>query len=305
MAGVEGGFTADDVPLQNGKTVVITGANTGLGFETARVLSARGARVYVACRSEQKACAAIDRIRQINGDVDLVYAALDLGDLSSVSKCASKLQSEENIDVLINNAGIMTPPYELTTDGFESQFGVNHLGHFALTGLLLDKLESAGAGRVVSTSSFAHRSGKVIFDDINAVNGYHPLERYAMSKLCNLLFAYELQRRLESTGHTTISVACHPGVADTELSRYFPSIFKYIAPIIRPLFNTPASGAWPTLRAATGPDAKGADYYGPAKRWETAGPAVPVRSSKASYREDTARRLWKLSIEMTGVDPGL
>ena len=215
------------------------------------------------------------------------------------------MQSEDKIDILINNAGIMVPPYELTTDGFESQFGVNHLGPFALTGLLLDKLAAAPAPRVVNTSSMAHHRGKIYFGDINAENGYRAIPRYAMSKLANLLFTYELQRRLEASGQHTLSVACHPGIADTELSRYIPALLNMLTPLMKPLFNTAASGAWPTLCAATSDDIRGGDYIGPAKRRETAGPAVKVRSNRASRDQDVAQRLWDLSIEMTGVDPGI
>ena len=299
------GFTESDVTDQSGKTIVITGANTGLGYEAARVLSAKGARVIIACRSQQKAEDAIARIEKENGRVDVSHVALDLGDLSSVSNCADQLQSEDKIDILINNAGIMVPPYELTTDGFESQFGVNHLGPFALTGLLLDKLAAAPAPRVVNTSSMAHHRGKIYFGDINAENGYRAIPRYAMSKLANLLFTYELQRRLEASGQHTLSVACHPGIADTELSRYIPALLNMLTPLMKPLFNTAASGAWPTLCAATSDDIRGGDYIGPAKRRETAGPAVKVRSNHASRDQDVAQRLWDLSIEMTGVDPGI
>ena len=299
------GFIESDVTDQSGKTIVITGANTGLGYEAARVLSAKGARVIIACRSQQKAEDAIARIEKENGRVDVSHVALDLGDLSSVSNCADQLQSEDKIDILINNAGIMVPPYELTTDGFESQFGVNHLGPFALTGLLLDKLAAAPAPRVVNTSSMAHHRGKIYFGDINAENGYRAMPRYAMSKLANLLFTYELQRRLEASGQHTLSVACHPGIADTELSRYIPALLNMLTPLMKPLFNTAASGAWPTLCAATSDDISGGDYIGPAKRRETAGPAVKVRSNRASRDQDVAQRLWDLSIQMTGVDPGI
>ena len=172
------GFTERDVPDQEGKTVVITGANTGLGYEAARVMSERGARVLIACRSEQKAEDAIGRIEQVNGAVDASFVHLDLGDLSSVSDCAEQLLREEKIDVLINNAGIRLPPYELTKDGYESQFGVNHLGACALTGLLLDKLAQTPSSRVVNTSSIAHNGGKIRFEDINAERHYSASARY-------------------------------------------------------------------------------------------------------------------------------
>ena len=299
------GFTEDNVSFQGGKTVVITGANTGLGYETARVLSAQGARVLIACRSRQKAEDAIERMQAHNGPVDVSHVPLDLGDLSSVRRCAEQLQSEERIDVLINNAGIMVPPYELTSDGFESQFGVNHLGPFALTGLLLDKLAETPESRVVNTSSIAHNVGKIRFDDINAERGYKASARYGMSKLANLLFSYELQRRLEAANIPILSVACHPGIASTELSRYMPRVLNLGTAMVQPLLNNAAAGAWPTLCAATFEGVQGGDYFGPAKRFETAGPAVKVRSNRASRDTRVAERLWKLSIDMTGVNPGI
>lgn len=299
------GFTEQDVPSQKGRTIVITGANTGLGYEAAQVLSAQGARVVIACRSEQKASAAIEHIHALHKGAELDFVPLDLGDQESVRACAGKLQAEEKIDVLINNAGIMVPPYELTADGFESQFGVNHLGPFALTSLLLDKLREVPNARVVNTSSIAHKAGKIAFSDINAEKKYSATGRYAMSKLSNLLFTYELQRRLEAAGESTISVACHPGIADTELSRYLPGLLKAATPLMKHLFNSAAQGAWPTLYAATGSDIKGGDYLGPCKFRETAGPAVHVRSTRKSQDPGLAKRLWDLSIEMTGVEPGI
>lgn len=298
-------FTEKDVPDQSGRTIVITGANTGLGYEAARALSARGARVIIACRSQQKADKAIASIEAANGPVDISFTPLDLGDLSSVRHCAEQLQAGEKIDVLINNAGIMVPPYELTNDGFESQFGVNHLGPFALTGLLLEKLAKTPSSRVVNTSSIAHNVGKIRFDDINAEHGYKASARYGMSKLANLLFSYELQRRLEAANLPILSIACHPGIASTELSRYVPSVLAKANKLVQPLFNTAAAGAWPTLCAATSDEVVGGAYYGPAKRFETAGPAKRVSSNRASRDTDVADRLWNLSIEMTGVDPGI
>ena len=299
------GFTEDDVLDQSGRTIVITGANTGLGYEAARALSARGARVVIACRSRQKAEDAIARIEEQNGPVDVSFVPLDLGDLSSVRHCAEQLQSEEKIDVLINNAGIMVPPYELTKDGFESQFGVNHLGPFALTGLLLEKLAETPSSRVINTSSIAHNAGKIHFKDINAEHHYSAAARYGMSKLANLLFSYELQRRLEAAGLPVLSVACHPGIASTDLSRYMPGFLARANELVQPLFNTAAAGAWPTLCAAVSEQVVGGEYYGPANRFGTAGPAKRVRSNRASRDIRVAERLWNLSVEMTGVDPGI
>ena len=299
------GFTATDVPDQTGKTIFITGANTGLGYEAAKTLAGKGGRVLIGCRSKAKAEQARESILAQHPSADVAVVELDLGNLVSVKKAAAVVAKEPALDVLINNAGIMIPPYELTKDGFESQFGVNHLGPFALTGLLLEKLRSTPGARIVSTASIAHKRGKIHFDDINAEKGYNPIVRYAQSKIANLYFAYELQRRLEAAMDKTLSVAAHPGIADTELSRYIPRALMLLAPIFRPLFNTPAEGAWPTLCAATKPGVQGGEYYGPSKRNGTAGPAVRVESNRRSHDKDVVKRLWELSIEMTGVDPGV
>lgn len=299
------GFTAADVTDQTGKTMVITGANTGLGFEAAAVLAGKGARVIIACRSQQKAAEARDSILGRHPGADVAIVTLDLSSLASVKKAAAELRKEPRLDVLINNAGIMVPPYELTEDGFESQFGVNHLGPFALTGLLLEQLRATPGARIVSTSSIAHKRGKIDFDDINAERGYNPMLRYGQSKIANLYFAYELQRRLDAAGDPTLSVAAHPGIAATELLRYMPKAMATVVSLFKPLFNTAAEGAWPTLCAATWEGVRGGDYYGPSKRRETAGPAVRVKSNRRSHDRNVARRLWDLSIEMTGVDPGI
>ena len=298
-------FTAADVPDQSGKTIFITGANTGLGYEAAKVLAGQGARVLIGCRSKDKADQARKNILAEHPAAEVDVVKLDLSSLASIKKAAAVVAKEPRLDVLINNAGIMIPPYELTTDGFESQFGVNHLGPFALTGLLLDKLRETPGARVVSTASIAHKQGKIHFDDINAERGYNTMARYAQSKIANLYFAYELQRRLAAAGDGTLSVAAHPGIADTELSRYLPKVLMLLSPLFSPLFNTAAQGAWPTLCAATAPGVEGGDYYGPCKRRETAGPAIKVSSTRRSQDKAVAQQLWDLSIEMTGVDPGV
>jgi len=298
-------FTDSDVPDQSGRTLLVTGANTGIGFEAARVLAAHGGRVLLACRSEARANDAMERIRADVADADLRFVPLDQGDLSSVSAAAELVAEEDRLDVLINNAGIMMPPRELTTDGFESQLGVNHLGTFALTGHLLAKLAETDGSRVVVTSSIAHRGGKIHFDDIDASEKYGAQERYQQSKLANLLFMYELDRRLRAADSPTIAVGCHPGIAQTELGRHMPKFVQLATPLLSFLMNSPLQGAWPTLMAATSPDIEGGDYTGPSKRGETAGPAEKVSSKDQARDEDTASRLWDLSIEMTGVDPGI
>jgi NAD(P)-dependent dehydrogenase (short-subunit alcohol dehydrogenase family) len=298
------GFTDRDVPDLAGTTMFVTGANTGLGFEMAKVLAARGARVLLGCRSEDKANAAMTRIVEHSADADVAFVPLDQADLASVAAAAEIVARETRLDVLVNNAGIMMPPLEFTKDGFESQFGVNHLGTFALTAHLLPKLAEQAAGRVVVTSSIAHKGASMYFDDIGAERSYKTQARYGQSKLANLLFMYELDRRLRATNSTTIAVGCHPGIADTELARHLPSVLRLLTPLARPFFNSAAQGAWPTLMAATSPSVEGGDYIGPSKRGETAGPARKVGSTSTSRDLDVARRLWDRSIEMTGVDPG-
>ena len=299
------GFTAADVPDQTGKTIVVTGANTGLGFEVAKTLAGKGARVLLGCRSVSKAQAAKDRILAIFSKADVVIVELDLGSLVSIQKAAQQINQELRLDILINNAGIMVPPLAYTQDGFESQFGVNHLGPFVLTSLLLNKIRATTDARIVSTASIAHRKGKIDFDDINSKKYYGAWARYAQSKIANLYFGYELQRRLHAIGDNTISVVAHPGIADTELPRYIPKPFMLLMPVLKLFFNTAEQGAWPTLCAATMVGVKGGEYYGPSQRGEIAGPAIKVRSNKRSHSKSIAKKLWDLSIEMTGVKSNL
>jgi len=293
------GFTTADVPDQTGKTIVVTGANTGLGFEAAKAIAGKGARVLLGCRSQSKAQTAKDNILAAFPKADVVIVELDLGSLASIKKAAEQINQESRLDVLINNAGIMVPPLEYTQDGFESQFGVNHLGPFALTLLLLDKIRTTANARIVSTASVAHKNGKINFDDINAKKSYSAIKCYSQSKIANLYFGYELQRRLSAIGDDTLSVVAHPGVADTELSRYIPKLFLLFMPVLKLLFNSAEEGAWPTLCAATMPGVKGGEYYGPSKRGEIAGPAIKVKSNRLSHNEAIAKKLWELSIEMT------
>ncbi|MEO9469163.1 oxidoreductase [Parasphingorhabdus sp.] len=296
-------FTAATVPDQSGRTILVTGANTGLGFEASKVLAAKGARVLLGCRSEDRAKAAMDNIQSETPDADMAFVPLDQSDLKSVRAAAKIVGKEKRLDVLVNNAGIMMPPYELTSDGFESQFGVNHLGTFALTSLLLPKLEQAKKSRIVITSSLAHRSGRINFEDINAEQRYSAMERYAMSKLANILHAGELDRRLRANGSSTIALCCHPGVADTELARHLPGFAQAILPLARLFLSTPAEGAWATLAAATGKGVKGGEYFGPSRFGGWTGPVTEVSRSLRARDEGLAQKLWETSIEMTGVDP--
>ncbi len=299
------GFIEKDVPEQTGKTAFVTGANTGIGFHTARVLAERGARVLMGCRSEEKAIAAMNKIKAETPYADVSFIRLDLADLDSVEAAVGMVADEPRLDLMINNAGMMFPPRELTKDGFESQFGVNHLGPFALTGLLIDKILETPNARIVSTSSIGHRPGDIYFDDIDAERSYNPQFRYFQSKLGNLLFAYELERRLRKLDTDVISVACHPGAADTELTRHLPFFARAFVPLVAALFNSAVMGAWPTLMAATADEVEGGGYYGPSGLGEFSGSAVKVASTSKSHDEELAQRLWDLSIDMTGGDPGL
>ena len=292
-----------DVPLQAGRTVLITGANTGIGWEAARVLAARGARVLLGCRSESNGRQAMERIRAVHADADLACVQIDLASLASVQRAAAEVAKEPRLDVLINNAGVMVPPYGKTEDGFELQLGVNHLGHFALTAHLLPMLREREGARVVTVSSAGHKAGRMQFEDPHAERHYSAGARYAMSKLANLLFTKALQERLTRASSPAIAVACHPGAAATELSRHLPQWLTTALPLIRPFINSPAEGALPTLMAATLPDAQGNDYFGPAGFMEMARSARRVKPSSASQNEADADRLWALSVELTGVSP--
>ncbi len=291
------------MPDQSGKCFIVTGANTGIGFEVSRVLAARGARVVLACRDKAKAEAAMTRIRQETPHASLVFLPLDLADLKSVRNAAALAAKEPQIDVLINNAGVQGPPRRLTAQGFELTFGVNQLGTFAFTSFLLPKLMETPGSRVVATSSGLHRNAKIEWDDLNAEKSFKWLPRYSASKLMNLLFVFELDRRLRAAGAPTVAVACHPGLAKTELGRdsWFGTIMM---PLIGLFLNTPAMGAWGALQAATG-NVKSGGYYGATSVHELRGPSGECIPSKQAQDPQLARRLWAVSIAMTGIDPGL
>ncbi len=304
-------FTTADVPDQSGKTSFVTGANTGIGFEAAKVFAGKGGRVLLGCRNPEKGQDALARIADAHPGANIALVEIDLSDLASVRAAAEVVAQEPRLDILVNNAGVMWNPKTITNDGFESQFGINHLGHFALTGLLLPLLEETPDSRIVTISSGGHRlgDGDIYWDDINADQDYHPRKRYYASKLANLLFTYELDRRLRARDSSTIAVAAHPGGSDTELSRYvtgFTGVMtRAMMPLMRPMMNTAEQGAWPTELAATAPGVEGGQYFGPSNWREMSGPARQVDSSDASKDPVKAERLWDLSIEMTGVDPGL
>jgi NAD(P)-dependent dehydrogenase (short-subunit alcohol dehydrogenase family) len=295
------------VPDQSGRTAVVTGANAGLGLATARVLAERRAMVVLACRDVVKAERAADRIRSEVGGADLYVVHLDLASLASVREAADQLRSDyPRLDLLINNAGVMAVPYQRTEDGFELTLSTNHLGHFAFTGLLMERLLATVGSRIVTVSSIAHRRGVLHFDDLQSEHRYKPGDAYGQSKLANLLFTHELQARLEAAGTRTIAVAAHPGNARTELWR---TSFRVERVLISPrlrwlnfwLVQSAELGALPTLRAAVDPSARGGDYYGPAGPFQFTGYPTRVESSARSHDAVAQRRLWDLSEQLTGV----
>ncbi|MDY6999141.1 MAG: SDR family NAD(P)-dependent oxidoreductase [Actinomycetota bacterium] len=297
-------WTAADVPDQSGRVAVVTGANAGLGYETAAVLAGRGARVVIAVRNVDKGAEAAARLTRDNPGADVAVQELDLSSLASVRKAADALRAAHpRIDLLINNAGVMYPPKQTTADGFELQFGTNHLGHFALTGLLLDRLLAVDGSRVVTVASIAHRNmADIHFDDLQWERKYNRVAAYGQSKLANLMFSYELQRRLAATNAPTISVAAHPGISNTELMRHIPGTgIPGVIKLAGLVTNSPAVGALATLRAATGPDVRGGQYFGPSGFQEMIGHPVPVQSSAASRDAAVQQRLWTVSEELTGV----
>jgi NAD(P)-dependent dehydrogenase (short-subunit alcohol dehydrogenase family) len=291
-------WTTAHIPDQTDRTAVITGANTGLGFETAKALAAKGAHVVIAVRDTGKGKQAA---AQMSGDVTV--QELDLTSLASIREAAEALRTgNDTIDLLINNAGVMTTPKGTTKDGFELQFGTNHLGHFALTGLLLDAILDVPGSRIVTVSSNGHKMGGAIhFDDLQWERSYSRMGAYTQSKLANLLFTYELQRRLAPRGKT-IAVAAHPGTSSTELARNVPTVLQRAFQVVSPLIaQSPAGGALPSLRAATDPGVLGGQYYGPDGIGQQKGAPVVVASSDQSYDIGLQRRLWAVSEELTGV----
>jgi NAD(P)-dependent dehydrogenase (short-subunit alcohol dehydrogenase family) len=287
-----------DIPDQHGRTAVVTGANSGIGWETARALTAKGARVIVACRSEEKGRDAERRIRAGVADADVRFEPLDLGSLASVRAFADKLgAAESRIDLLVNNAGVMMPPYGKTADGFELQLGTNHLGHFALTGLLLPRILAAPKARVVSVSSLAHFWGRIDFADLQCERSYNATRAYGQSKLANLLFMRELQRRFEAKRAGAMAAAAHPGSTRTELQRHS----GLMNAIVAVFSQQPPDGALPSLYAATAPDVRGGEYFGPSGFAGCLGPPGRARSSAASRNAAVAKRLWDVSEELTGV----
>ncbi|WP_193044541.1 SDR family NAD(P)-dependent oxidoreductase [Mycolicibacterium baixiangningiae] len=296
-------WTAADVPDQDGRIAVITGANTGIGYQAAAVLAGRGAHVVLAVRNTDKGRAAADRITADTPHADVTVRELDLTSLDSIRATSDELRADyPRIDLLINNAGVMMTPKGVTKDGFELQFGTNHLGHFALTGQLLDNLLPVEGSRVVTISSGAHRMGRINFDDLQSERSYNRVTAYGQSKLANLLFTYELNRRLSAKGAPTIAVAAHPGGSDTELTRnLWPALRLPIQLAWGLLAQSAEMGALPTLRAATDPEVQGGQYFGPDGFGEQRGHPKLVESIARAHDEAVARRLWTVSEELTGV----
>jgi NAD(P)-dependent dehydrogenase (short-subunit alcohol dehydrogenase family) len=296
-------WTEHDIPDQTGRVAVVTGANTGLGLTTAAALAASGAHVVIAVRGEEKGQAALERIRHNTPTADLALQPLDLSSLGSVRAAAASLRATyDRIDLLVNNAGVMYTPLARTAEGFELQLGTNHLGHFALTGLLLDRLLAAPAARVVTVSSVGHRiRADIHFDDLQWERRYNRVEAYGQAKLSNLMFTYALQRRLAAAGSRAMAVAAHPGAAATELGRNSPAPLRLLLRKLDPLLQRPEMGSLPTLRAAVDPTVEGGQYYGPSGLGEVRGHPVLVRSSHRSHDLSAQERLWTVSEDLTGV----
>jgi protochlorophyllide reductase len=291
-------WTTTDIPSLDGRLAIVTGANSGLGFMIADELAATGATVILACRNTIKANDAAQRITKRSKGAQVEVLALDLSDLSSVQAAANTfLRSNRPLDLLINNAGLMALDESTTHDGFETQFGVNHLGHFALTHDLLTALTNTAGSRIVTMSSMGHRMGHMYFDDLMFTKRYDRWKPYFQSKLANLLFTAELQRRLISSGAKTIALSAHPGASNTDLGTEGKGLTNKAMKIVPFVSQTAARGAHPALRAATDPTAQGGQFYGP--RWIARGAAVVETPSKRARSETDAKRLWEISQQLT------
>ena len=297
-------WTTANIPDLTGKVIIVTGGNSGLGYESVKAFAKKGAEVILASRSFEKGEAAKTSIGNVKGKI--VVMQLDLMDFASVKSFADNFSKKyTRLDVLLNNAGIMTTPYFLTKDGLEAQNGTNHFGHFALTGQLFNLIKNTPDSRVVNVSSMAHKQGKMDFGNLLFENGkgYSPIKSYGRSKLLNLLFTYEMQRRIEAAGIKSISVAAHPGVSNTNLARFLEDklIFKILKPMMMPFMQSQDMGALPQIRASVDLNVKGSEYYGPDGFNEMKGFPVLVQSNAASHNAEDARKLWEISEKITGV----
>ncbi len=295
----------DQLPDLSGRNYLITGGNSGIGFEAAKMLAAAGADIIIACRNEKKAAAAAREIDACGpGSVDTVV--LNLSSLASVRAASAEIHARwDKLDALVNNAGIMQTPETVTEDGFELQLGTNHLGHFLLAGLLFDLVERA-SGRIVVVSSIAHKIGRINFDDLMVKRNYSPSRAYAQSKLANLLFARELQRRLEASGSSVSCIACHPGYSATRLQSTGPTgLLNALYAVLNPLVAQPAyNGAIPTVLAAAGEEAVPGAYYGPQSMGEARGPVGDAGVARQARDEAVAARLWRESEKLVGYEWG-
>ena len=295
----KGKWDSNDIPDQEGRVAIVTGSSSGIGYETARVLAEKNATVIKAVRNLKKGNAAAGRILGQHPHAVVKVMELDLANLESVRKFAAEFKNNfDRLDLLINNAGVMMPPYSKTADGFELQFGTNHIGHFALTGLLFDLIRSTSGSRIVNVSSGAHNYGDLDFDDLNwEKRSYKKMKAYADSKIANLYFTYELQKRVDRNGSNPFVTASHPGWTATELQRH-SGLIRFL----NNFFSQDITmGALPTLYAAVGADVKGSDYYGPSGWREMKGYPKKVKSNELSHNEKIARKLWEISEEQTGV----
>ena len=297
-------WTTEQIPDQSGRTAVVTGANSGLGLIAARELARKGARVVLACRNTEKGAAALEQIRAVAPAAELSLAQLDLGDLASVQAFAEGFRSDhDGLDLLINNAGVMAPPRQLTADGFELQFGTNHLGHFALTGRLIGAMEGREDARVVTVSSIAARGGRIKFDDLQSERRYNRWAAYNQSKLADLMLALELDRRLRAAGSTVKSLAAHPGWSATNLqSAAAPLIDRAFMRVVNAtLAQSADAGTLPILYAATEPGLEGGVYIGPDGIGEFRGRPREVTPTAMALAEGAGVQLWTVSEELTGV----
>ncbi len=302
-------WTLADMPDLTGKVIIVTGANSGIGFEAAKEFTRKGAQTILACRSMDKAQAALAEIKADIPNATAEIMQLDLASLASVRQFADDFKAKyDRLDVLVNNAGIMMVPYGTTADGFERQLGTNHLGHFALTGLLFDWLRKTPGSRVVNISSSGHRFGDMDFDNLNFENGegYSPIGAYGRSKLANLLFTKELQRRFDELGINALAVAAHPGISQTNLTAHMEDrwYFKLFKPVMPLMVQSAAMGALPTIRAAVDPNVTGGQYFGPDGPKERRGYPVVVEANEAAHNAADAQKLWQVSEQLTGVEFG-
>lgn len=298
-------FDLSSLPRQEGRVAIVTGANTGLGFETTKAFAKKGITTVMACRTEPRALEARSRIEAEVADADLSFLQLDLSDLSSVRRFTDAFRAaHRSLDLLVLNAGIMTPPYSKTADGFESQMAANYLGHFLLTSLLIDLMPDSPRSRVVVLSSNAHKMGRkrIVFEDLNWEQSYSAMDAYAQTKLACLMFGNTLDRRLKEAGRAIVALSAHPGISNTELSRNTPKILTTLLRYtLVPLFtHPPERAALPQIRAALDDDAKGGEYYGPTGFREFKGPPGTVSQLPYALHEPHQDRLWAVAKEMTG-----